>query len=195
MENNLNLESKIESLLFYKGEPMSLNNIASSLKEKEGDVRTAIENLDASKKDSGVVLVRTGEEYTLGTNSIMGPILEEIRKDELSKDLSKAMLETLSIILYKNAEEVEGKAGVTRSEIDYIRGVNSSFILRNLLIRGLIQKNTDKKDTRRYIYEPTLLLLQFMGVSDLKNLPNYTETVAKINNVLKDKEAQENTNE
>lgn len=195
MENNLNLESKIESLLFYKGEPMNLSDITHSLKEKEEIVLNAIENLKSQRKDSGIILVEINGEYTLGTNSFMGPILEEIRKEELSKDLSKAMLETLSIILYKNGEEIEGKSGVTRSEIDYIRGVNSSFILRNLLIRGLVQKNTDKRDSRRYIYEPTLLLLQFMGVSDIKNLPNYTETVAKINSVLKDKEVEENINE
>ena len=70
---------------------------------------------------------------------------------------------TLSIILYKN--------GVKRSEIDYIRGVNSSFILRALSIRGLVDKVVDPDDNRRFIYKPSFDLLSFMGVTSIKELP------------------------
>lgn len=192
MENNINLESKIEALLFFKGESLSLKEICTLLKEEEKDVILALDNLKIQKENSGIVLLSVNEEYSLGTNPKMGNLLEEIRKEELSRELSKAMLETLSIILYKNSESESGKNGVTRSEIDYIRGVNSNFILRNLSIRGLIQKSVDKNDSRRYIYEPTLLLLQFMGVTNLKDLPNYEETVKKINEVLSDKLKEEN---
>ena len=74
-------------------------------------------------------------------------------------------METLSIILYKN--------GVSRSLIDYIRGVNSSFTLRALSIRGLIEKNIDPEDNRRYIYRPTFELLSFMGIKSVEELPDY----------------------
>ena len=86
--------------------------------------------------------------------------------------MSKASLETLSIVLYKN--------GVTRALIDYIRGVNSSFTLRALLIRGLIEKIPDPKDNRRYIYKPTFDLLSFMGINKIEELPDYDTIIENI---------------
>jgi len=192
MENNLELKSKIEALLFFKGEPMTVKKISDLLKENIDDVNLAISNLKTNKEDSGLCIVINNNEVTMGTNPKMSGFLEEMRKEELSKDLSKASLETLAIILYKNSSESSSKNAVTRSEIDYIRGVNSSFILRNLLIRGLIQKSIDKNDNRRYIYQPTLETLQFMGITEISQLPNYEETVAKLNQTLLNQEKIEN---
>jgi segregation and condensation protein B len=104
-------------------------------------------------------------DITLGTAPLLSELIEKLQKEELNKELSKASLETLSIILYKD--------GVSRSLIDYIRGVNSSFTLRALSIRGLIEKSVDKLDSRRYIYKPTFLLLSFMGVKSVEELPDY----------------------
>ena len=106
-------------------------------------------------------------EVTLGTAPEMTSLIEDLRKEELNKELSKAALETLSIILYKN--------GANRSVIDYIRGVNSSFTLRALSVRGLIEKITDPKDSRRYIYRPSFELLSYMGVKSVEELPDYGE--------------------
>jgi segregation and condensation protein B len=113
----------------------------------------------------------------LGVAPELAPIIESIRKEELVKDLSKASLDTLSIILYKN--------GVSRSEIDYIRGVNSSFIIRNLLVRGLIEKVIDEKDTRRNLYRPSFDALSYMGVTSVENLPNFENVRNELDNVLK----------
>ena len=183
MNDDLELKSKIEALLFFKGEPLSVKKIADILKENIEDVNLAISNLKIDKETSGLCLVTNGEDVTLGTNPKMNVFLEDMRKEELSRDLSKASLETLSIILYK-----EGSKNVTRSEIDYIRGVNSSFILRNLLVRGLIEKTVDKNDARRYVYRPTLDTLQFMGITEIKELPDYEETIKKLNQTLSNQE-------
>ncbi len=180
----IRLESKIEALLFYKGEPLHISKISELLKEEESSIRNALENLKIERQNTGLVIVENNDEFILGTHPQMGNIIEDIRKDEVTKDLSKAMLETLSIILYKKSDSEGKKNGVTRSEIDYVRGVNSSFILRNLLVRGLIQKTTDKNDSRRYIYEPTLELLQYMGVENINMLPNYEEVLNKLNSTL-----------
>jgi segregation and condensation protein B len=120
--------------------------------------------------------VRNGDEVMMSVSKELSAIIESLRKDEITKELSKATLETLSIILYKN--------GVTRSEIDYIRGVNSSFILRNLLIRGLISKESDLKDIRRMLYKPTIETLAYMGVTRIEDLPDYADTVSRLNNTL-----------
>jgi len=86
--------------------------------------------------------------------------------------LGKAGLETLSIILYK--------APITRVEIDYLRGVNSNFILRNLLIRGFIEKVVNPGDQRSYLYKPSLDLLSFLGVSKVEDLPEYVSIQEEI---------------
>ena len=114
----------------------------------------------------------------------MSALIEKLTKEELMKDLGKAGLETLSIILYKGP--------VKRSEIDYIRGVNSSFTLRALSVRGLVEKTVDTKDNRRYIYKPSFELLSFMGVKSIEELPDYAEVSSSLNVAAKNLE-EENT--
>jgi len=176
MNKELNLESKIEALLFFKGEAITLKKIGEIFNVNQEEIENALSNLISSKENTGLKIIRNGDEITLGTDPKASIFLEEMRKEELTKDLSKATLETLSIIFYRNS--------VSRSEIDYIRGVNSSFILRNLLIRGLIQKSLDKNDSRRYIYEPTLESLEFMGITNINELPNYNEVNEKLQKSL-----------
>lgn len=179
----MELDAKIESLLFYKGEPMSIKKMAEILSVNEGAIRDAVLKLKDRQINSGLTLIENSNEINLGTNKDASIFLEALRKDELSKELSKSALETLSIILYNS--------GATRSQIDYIRGVNSSFILRNLLIRGLIEKSIDTNDSRRYTYNPTMETLQYMGVTKIQELPNYEAVVANLQNALKGE--QENT--
>ena len=166
----MNLEAKVEAILFFKGEPISLEKLAGVLKVSKDNIKEAIENLKISLESRGIVLQENDGEYLLGTHPEMSDIIENFKKEELNRELSKASLETLSIILYKN--------GATHAEVDYIRGVNSSFTLRALSVRGLVNRETDKKDNRRYIYKPSFELLSFMGVKSVEELPDY----ADINN-------------
>lgn len=181
------LEQKIESVLFFKGEPMSKKDLAEFFKVNLGDLDASIEQLRKALEGRGIVLLENGDEISLGTSSEFSELITQLQKSELQKDLSKATMETLSIILYKN--------GVTRSEIDYIRGVNSSFILRTLSIRGLIEKTIDKKDSRRYIYKPTFELLGFMGVERVSDLPNYEFVNKKLEESANELSEVENKDE
>jgi len=163
----IELEAKIEGLLFYKNEDISISKLAELLNVNEDNIKQALEKLEQSLKSRGIVLITKDDSVMLGINNELSSLIESIRKDEISKELSKASLETLSIVLYKN--------GISRSEIDYIRGVNSSFILRNLLVRGLVEKISDTNDSRRIIYRPTFDTLSYMGVTSVDQLPNYTD--------------------
>ena len=187
----MNLESKIEAILFWKGEPMSRKKLAeilsSSAKASEGqgklsvaEINQAIEKLKENLQDRGVVLLETEDEVTLGTSPELSRLIEDLQKEELNKDLSKASLETLSIILYKNS--------ASRAEIDYVRGVNSSFILRALSVRGLVERTMDPKDNRRYIYKPSFDLLSFMGIKSVTDLPDYAEVNDSIKNATQNLE-------
>jgi segregation and condensation protein B len=176
----MELESKIEGLLFYKGEDIQVKKLAELLNVTVEEVEEALIRLQNLLSNRGLVLVRKDDKVVLGISSEMSPIIESIRKDEITKELSKATLDTLSIILYKN--------GVSRSEIDYIRGVNSSFIIRNLLVRGLIEKIVDEKDSRRALYHPTFDTLSFMGITAIDQLPNYNEVRNQLLEVFKQTE-------
>lgn len=163
----MTLESKIEAILFFKAEPVSLKKLADILGANSKEIKESLENLKENLKDRGIVLLEKENEVMLGTNPEISTLIEKLQKEELNRDLSKASLETLSIVLYKD--------GVTRAEIDYIRGVNSSFTLRLLAARGLVERNLDPKDNRRFIYKPSFDLLSFMGVKSQSELPDFNE--------------------
>lgn len=162
---NNNLENKIEALLFWKGEPMSRKKLSEILDVPQTELNEGIEKLKENLKNRGIVLMEKDNEVSLGTAPEFSKLIEYLQKEESNKDLSKASLETLSIVLYKN--------GVSRAEIDYIRGVNSSFTLRALSVRGLVEKTVDTKDNRRYIYKPSFELLSYMGVKSVEELPDW----------------------
>lgn len=174
----INLESKIEAVLFWKGEPMSRKKLGDILKVREGEINEAISNLKVSLQNRGVALIEKENEIMLGTAPELSELIENLQKEELNKDLSKATLETLSIVLYKN--------GASRSEIDYIRGVNSTFSLRALSVRGLVEKTPDPKDNRRFVYKPTFELLSYMGVKSVEELPEYGGVNKEIEAVTED---------
>ncbi len=172
----MKLEAKIEGLLFYKGEAMEIKEIAKLLESPVPEIEKSLSLLENSLVERGLVLVRKDNSVVLGVSSELSSLIEEIRKEELGKELSKSSLEALSVILYKN--------GVTRSEVDYIRGVNSSFIIRSLLVRGLIEKTVDPKDNRRFLYRPTFETLSYMGITSIDQLPNYEKVREELEETL-----------
>lgn len=172
----MELANLIEAILFYQAEPLKVVRLASLTKKNEGEVRDALKVLEEKLSDTGLRLLTNGEEVTLGTSPDAGATIEAITKEELSKELSKASLETLAIVLYKGP--------VTRAEIDYIRGVNSTFILRNLLIRGLVEKVDNPLDQRSFLYKPTFSLLEHMGVTKIEDLPGYSQSQAALSEFL-----------
>ena len=166
------LSSQIEAVLFYKAEPLSVKRLAQIFKKDEREIRNAVRELGEEMKvrGRGLTLIEWEDEVTLGTSTEVSHLIETLTKEELVKDLGKAGLETLSIILYQGP--------LSRAEIDYIRGVNSNFILRNLLIRGLIERVDNPADQRSFHYKPTLELISYLGISKISDLPDY-DTVRK----------------
>ena len=168
----LNLESKIESVLLFKNELVTILELGKWLGEKPEAVKQALTNLEDSYKDRGIVLVSDGESVMLGTHPSASELIENLQKEELSRELGRAGLETLSIILYKGP--------ISRREIDHIRGVNSGFILRTLLVRGLIERAEGTSGERSYSYKTTLKLLEHLGVTRREELPEYKTAFKKI---------------
>ncbi len=165
------LANNIEALLFALGRPLGRAELSKMLGVSATQVEAGIEALAASQH-RGVVLVDDGQEVALRVRAESAALIEKIRKEEYSRDIGKAGLEALSAVLYRGP--------LTRSEIDFIRGVNSSQTLRTLTLRGLVRKVQNPKDERSFLYEPTTELLSELGVTRPQDLADYAEVRQKL---------------
>ncbi len=163
----MDIAQKIEAILFWKAEPIEFKKLASLLGVDLAAVKAGIAELEASLQGRGLTLVQTDDEAMLGTAKELAPLIEQLTKDELARDLGKAGLETLSIVLYQGP--------ISRADIDYIRGVNSQFILRALLVRGLIERVDNPGDARSFLYKATLDTLSHLGLGKIADLPEYDQ--------------------
>lgn len=163
----MSLKSIIETTLFAYGEPMGAEKLAKFLKRKKEEVVEALEELKNDYAGRGLVMVEKDGEYMLGSNPENAKYVENLVKSEFTEELSKAAVETLAIIAYKGP--------LTRADIEYVRGVNSSFTLRNLLMRGLIERIENPKDARSYLYRISFDFLKHFGLAKADDLPGFKD--------------------
>ncbi len=162
-----NLQAKLEALLFVYGEPVKIKTLAEKLNSSNSDLEIAINQLktDLEAENRGLSLTILEDRVQLTTKPSLGVLVGKIIKDEFDSELTVASLETLSIVAYLGP--------CSRAEIDYIRGVNSSFILRNLTIRGLVERKQDPHRANAFIYNTSFDFLKHMGLSSVESLPDY----------------------
>lgn len=161
-----NLKSKIESILFLAAKPLMLKRLAQLVEVEPEVVAKTLEEIQATwnKPDSGLRLLQQGKEYQLVTSPDNSKLVAQYLQEEVTGELTRPSLEALTIIAYRGP--------VTKPELEQIRGVNCSLILRNLLIRGLIQEEVDTK-TKMIKYSVTLDFLKFLGLQNMSELPEY----------------------
>ncbi len=179
----LSTSSKLEAVLFASGEPVSKQQLRNLLHLEEGELTDAISELETALAGRGIALVQTNREVELRTAPEAADIVKNLRESELARDLGKASLETLAVVAYR-------PEGTTRSEVDWVRGVNSSASMRTLLLRGLIEGREDEKDKRRVRYTLTTEALAHLGLGRVEDLPRYAELNASAE-ALVTREAQE----
>lgn len=157
----------LEALLFIYGEPITAVKARSVLGLNEEEFKTALDYFSEQLKDSGrgLALLLNDDKIQLGTKTDFAALLEGIIKEEIRESLTPAALETVSLIAYGGP--------LPRSAIDYIRGVNSSFILRNLLVRGLVERSPDQKRPNVYLYQISFDFLKHMNLPQTEILPEY----------------------
>lgn len=163
----MSTETALEAILFYRGEPEKRSYLQKLLNITEEELEEGLQSLASSLQTRGIRLLLVNDEVELVSAPETSELISTLRKDELTRDLGKAGAETLAIILY------HGPA--SRAHIDYIRGVSSNFILRNLLIRGLIERISNPENTRSVLYRATPSLLAHLGVTTLDELPEYAQ--------------------
>ena len=161
------LKKQIESLLFIFGEPLTLKDLSRFLKKNPEEINQALallkEEYQLGKR--GLILIENNGAYQLTTSPEVSEIISDYLKETLKEELTPAALETLAIIAYKGP--------ITRAAIENIRGVNSSFILRSLLIRGLIEREPDPSRPQAFLYRISFELLRMLGLQKIEDLPEY----------------------
>lgn len=162
----IELHRALETMLFLAGRPLTVKKIASLL---GCDQRTAQSALDAFRttwnaRGGGTIVATAGEDVQLVSHADLRSIAETMAKDEVRSELTRPQLEALTTIAYRGP--------ITKAELEQIRGVACGLILRNLLIRGLI---SERRDPERHedIYEVSMDFLRHIGVSDVRELPEY----------------------
>lgn len=163
------LQSKLEALLFISGEAVMETRLAELLGIEKAELKSVLAELReryVSDTASGLMLIEHNGRVEMATKRNLTVLVESFTKSTLQDALSRAALEVLSIIAYR--------APIARSEIEAIRGVNCSYTLRALLIRGLIERQGNPEDARGYIYRPSLQFLEHLGLSRLEELPDFS---------------------
>lgn len=172
------LAQKMEALLFVSGEGMAVSRLASLLNKNEAEIKESLEELEKHLAGGHALAILKGQgRVSLVSSKGVSKLVEDFAKEEFAGELTRAALETLTIVAYKGP--------LKRADIDYIRGVNSSFMLRNLLMRGLIERVRDQKDSRAFLYGVSADFLKFLGLNSISKLPEYGNFAQKLEEFLK----------
>jgi segregation and condensation protein B len=173
----MTLISQIESILFVASKPLSAKKIAKAMETDETAVGESLVVLAAkyNTPDSGVTLLQNNDEWQLVSSPGNRLAAEKFLKAEVSGELTRPQLETLTVISYCGP--------ITKPELEQVRGVNCALILRNLLLRGLIKENDDAGGLLP-TYEVTMDYLRHLNINSLSELPDY-ETLHNHEYVMK----------
>jgi segregation and condensation protein B len=161
------LQAKIEALLFAHGEPIRISELARLLEVSEEALRNAVAGLREAyrERQAGLVVIRRQDEVALGTRPEFGELLKKILGEEFRQELTEAAVETLAIVAYRGP--------ISRPEIDAIRGVNSAFMVRNLMLRGLLFRERDPQRPQMWLYDITLDCMKMLGLTHREELPDF----------------------
>jgi len=179
----MTLDANIEAMLFASAKPLARKSLARLLEVSAADIDQAIsalrERLDST--GSGLTLQEHDEQILLVTRPESAARVALVIKEEAAGELTRPSLETLTILAYRGP--------LTRPELEQIRGVQSALILRNLLIRGLVEEK-GVGDLGQTLYGLTMECLQSLGIQKVNDLPQYEELRghSAIQDVLKDLE-------
>jgi segregation and condensation protein B len=170
-----NLRPALEALLFSSDQPLSLSLLAESLDSPPDAVADALHELEADyrERNAGVQVREIAGGHLLVTSPEHSEWVGRMLRGKRKMRLSRPALETMAIIAYKQP--------VTKSEIEAIRGVDSSAVLATLLERNLVTiRGRSKVVGRPLLYGTTSEFLDYFGLRDLSELPRPEELRALV---------------
>jgi len=161
---NLPLTAQLESLLFVAAEPAPLAILAEALSVPRATVEAALKDLAQEYSQRGLQILRLGERIHLTTSPRAAAVVERFLGLGHTTSLSRAALETLAILAYRQP--------LTRPQVDAVRGVNCDSVLQSLLAKGLVEEiGRTEGPGRPILYGLTSTALQHFGLSSVEELP------------------------
>lgn len=156
----------LEALLLVVDTPVSAETLASVTEQPVYRVNAQLAKLAAelSARQSGIDLREMGGGWRMYTRSRFAPYVERLLLDGARSKLTRAALETLAVVAYRQP--------VTRARVSAVRGVNVDAVIRSLLARGLITEAGTDSDTGATTFATTELFLERLGLSSLAELPD-----------------------
>lgn len=164
----------LEALLLVVDTPVSVETLASVTEQPVYRVSSQLARLAAefSERDSGIDLRETGGGWRMYTRARYAPYVERLLLDGARSKLTRAALETLAVVAYRQP--------VTRARVSAVRGVNVDAVIRTLLARGLITEAGTDSDTGATTFATTELFLERLGLASLAELPDIAPLLPDI---------------
>ncbi len=171
------LEAALEALLLVVDSPASEESLADTLQQPKARIVVALRTMAQKFTDrsSGIDLRRVGEGWRFYTRDVYAPFVEKLLLDGQRSKLTRAALESLAVIAYRQP--------VTRSRVAAVRGVNVDGVIRTLLARGLIGEMGTDPETTGTLYVTTELFLERLGLSSLNDLPAIAPLLPEVDTI------------
>jgi segregation and condensation protein B len=158
-------DSALEALLLVVDEPADEAQLAAALNQPTERVVTALHRLAERYRDQrrGIDLRKVGGGWRLYTRDRYARYVERMLRDGQRAKLTRAALETLAVVAYRQP--------VTRARVSAVRGVNCDGVMRTLVTRGLVEEFGVDPQTQAILYRTSELFLERLGLSSLAELP------------------------
>ncbi|MFF0147553.1 segregation and condensation protein B [Amycolatopsis sulphurea] len=177
VEDDEALEAALEALLLVVDSPVSEESLAETVGQPVARVSVALSTMAQKFTDrvSGIDLRRVGEGWRFYTRDTYAPFVEKLLLDGQRSKLTRAALESLAVIAYRQP--------VTRARVAAVRGVNVDGVIRTLLARGLIEEMGTDPETTGTLYVTTELFLERLGLSSLNDLPPIAPLLPEVDTI------------
>jgi segregation and condensation protein B len=167
----------LESLLFVVDTPVTAEALASATEQPVYRVAAKLRLMsdELTERDSGIDLRHNSEGWRLYTRARFAPFVEKLLLDGTRTKLTRAALETLAVVAYRQP--------VTRARVSAVRGVNVDAVMRTLLARGLITEMGNDEDSGAVTFATTELFLERLGLSSLSDLPDIAPLLPDVDTI------------
>lgn len=171
------LVSALEAMLLVVDAPVNEETLAGALEQPVDRVTEVLRTMaeDYTDRGSGIDLRRVGEGWRFYTRDTYAPFVEKLLLDGQRSKLTRAALETLAVIAYRQP--------VTRSRVAAVRGVNVDGVIRTLVQRGLIEETGTDGETGGTLYVTTELFLERLGLESLNDLPPIAPLLPEVDSI------------
>jgi segregation and condensation protein B len=171
------LGSVLEALLLVVDSPVTVEALAAVTQQPAHRIAARLQQMSAelTERDSGIDLRNTDEGWRMYTRARFAPYVEKLLLDGARSKLTRAALETLAVVAYRQP--------VTRARVSAVRGVNVDAVMRTLLARGLITEAGTDEDSGAVTFATTALFLERLGLTSLADLPDIAPLLPDVDTI------------